>query len=284
MNDIIQNDSLIDMWFPSRLDVENCPLDYFNTKYVYQIDSSKLSPANAKMRSGNCVESCVVDILQGNKSEAKSRDHFYDVLEQHHPINERDKHQKAVCLDQFNDVVTNLFDALKELKINPIDYQELVKGEAKGIDLELGGYVDLTTKTHIVEIKTAWSTALGLLKKDGTVGMRKPAQLNNPRPSHLRQVATYANGAKKPVHIIVADAFGYTIFNADNCEMLIDKNLKSAFETMRISARARQNLLKISTDPKVLARFIIPNFSHFVWSDIDDETLIEIKQIWGYEF
>ena len=51
MNDTSSNNSPIDMWYPSRIDIENCPMDYFNIKYVYGLDQDKMPPANAKMRS-----------------------------------------------------------------------------------------------------------------------------------------------------------------------------------------------------------------------------------------
>ena len=65
MNDKSQNSTLIDMWYPSRMDIENCPLDYFVIKYIHGLEPEQMPPPNAKMRSGSTVESCVADILQG---------------------------------------------------------------------------------------------------------------------------------------------------------------------------------------------------------------------------
>ena len=49
-----------------------------------------------------------------------------------------------------------------------------------------------------------------------------------------------------------------------------------------MSARARQNLLKISDDPEIMARYVIPNFSHYTWNNVDDETIKQVKNIWGF--
>ena len=273
---------LVDMWFPSRTDVENCPLDFFNVKYVYQLEPEKFL-AGAKLRAGSSSESCLVDILKG-KPEKEAREHWKEVLSLHHPIHERDKLQLRICLEEFNDVVTHLLGALKQLNQEPIDDQLLVKDHAKGLDMAIGGYIDLDTKNNFIEIKTQWSTAMPVLKKDGTISTRKPSKLSNPRTFHIRQVATYSYACKKLPIVINANAFDYTIFDSNNCEYLQKKPLKMAFETMRLSARARQNLLKISTDPRVLAEHIPPpNFSHYVYNDFNNETLQEIKQIWGYE-
>ena len=43
-------------------------------------------------------------------------------------------------------------------------------------------------------------------------------------------------------------------------------------------------LLEISTDPKELTKYIIPDFSHFKWQNESDNTLLEIaKELWGYK-
>ena len=282
MNDTSQNNSLIDMWFPSRIDTENCPLDWFVIKYVHGLEQDKMPPPNAKMRSGSTVESCFVDIMSG-RGENESRQHWQDVLEQHFPIHDKDEHQKNVCIGQFQDVVTNLLAAFREIQKEPTEFQELVKGEGKGIDVPMGGFVDVTAKDSIIEIKTQWSTATGIFNKDGSLRLRKPSKTETPQKSHLRQVATYSNAAEKPPILIVANAFEYTVFDDMNTEFLRKKELKHAFETMRLSARARQNLLKISDDPKVLANFVPLNLMHFVWKELDEEVLREIMEIWGVE-
>lgn len=282
MNNLHTSDTLIDMWFPSRMDIENCPMDWFNIKYVYGLEPDKMPPANAKMRSGSAVESCLVDMMKG-KAEQEAREHWQNVLEQHHPINDKDVHQKNVCIGQFQDVVTNLLAAFREINVEATDFQELVKGEGKGIDLAMGGYVDVTTKNSIIEIKTQWSTASGLFNKDGSLRLRKPSKTEAPQKSHLRQVATYSNAAQKPPKLVIANAFEYTIFDENNTEFLRQKQLKQAFETMRISARARQNLLKISDDPRVFAMYAPLNLMHYVWNDFDEEVLKEIMGIWGVE-
>ena len=282
MTNLHTSDTLIDMWFPSRMDIENCPMDWFNIKYVYGLEPDKMPPPNAKMRSGSAVESCLVDMMKG-KAEQEAREHWQNVLEQHHPINDKDVHQKNVCIGQFQDVVTNLLSAFREMNVEATDFQELVKGEGKGIDLAMGGYVDVTTKNSIIEIKTQWSTASGLFNKDGSLRLRKPSKTETPSKAHLRQVATYTNAVQKPPKLVIANAFEYTIFDEHNTEFLRQKELKQAFETMRISARARQNLLKISNDPRVFAMYAPLNLMHYVWNDFDEEVLKEIMGIWGVE-
>lgn len=282
MNNTSNTNTIIDMWYPSRIDTENCPMDWFLIKYIHGLEPEQMPPPNAKMRSGSTVESCVADILQG-EPEQEARQHWQHVLDQHFPINDKDEHQKNVCIGQFQDVVTNLLAAFREIQKEPTEFQELVKGEGKGIDVPIGGFVDVTAKDSIIEIKTQWSTATGLFNKDGSLRLRKPSKTDTPQKSHLRQVATYSNAAEKPPILIVANAFEYTVFDDMNTEFMRKKELKHAFETMRLSARARQNLLKISDDPKVLANFVPLNLMHFVWKELDEEVLREIMDIWGVE-
>ena len=72
------------------------------------------------------------------------------------------------------------------------------------------------------------------------------------------------------------------VFDQTNCELLQPQALNSAFETMRMSARARQNLLKISDKAEIISRYIIPNFSHYVWNNVDSEIIAQVNKIWGY--
>ena len=44
MNDKSQNSTLIDMWYPSRMDIENCPLDYFVIKYIHGLEPEQMPP------------------------------------------------------------------------------------------------------------------------------------------------------------------------------------------------------------------------------------------------
>ena len=59
--------------------------------------------------------------------------------------------------------------------------------------------------------------------------------------------------------------------------------LNSSFQDIRISAFTRQNLIEDSNNILDLTRRITPNFNHYVWNDIDTDTLAIIKQLWRCE-
>ena len=98
---------------------------------------------------------------------------------------------------------------------------------------------------------------------------------------YKRQIYTYL-ARKKPI-VIYASAFDYKIFDEDNCERMQQSYLNSSFQDIRISAFTRQNLIEDSNNILDLTRRITPNFNHYVWNDIDTDTLAIIKQLWRCE-
>tara|TARA_R100001163_G_scaffold447_5_gene689 strand:- start:2032 stop:2853 length:822 start_codon:yes stop_codon:yes gene_type:complete len=270
---------MIDMWYPSRIDPQFCPLDWWLVKYVSNISRERLENVNAKMQAGSSAEGCFVDILKGKDKQA-TINHWIDILDQHKPLHPKDAEQKLVCKKAFPDVVDNLLTIANEHHIQPILTQELVQGKMHQLKRPIGGYVDITEEHYINEIKTAWPSVIE--KKDG-FGIRKPTNLAQPRVYWVRQVATYAHAAQKKPRILYADPLRSIVFDAESTDYLNKQHLKAARETMRASARARENLLSISDNYKMLARFIAPDFTTFIWNDIDQNTMNEIKEIWGYE-
>ena len=269
-------------WTHSRTDVETCPQDYFIVKYFGPVERDRLSPVNAKMRSGKCAESCAEDIL-GGKPEKEARQHWKEVLSLHEPVTEKDKFQKAVCLDQLNDVVDNILAAFSELKTTITDTQTTYNQDVKGLKCPVSGFIDFETKKEFIELKTQWSGAMLPLGKDGQIKKRKPYALSAPRPHTIRQASIYTYLARKKPIVIYASAFDYKIFDEDNCERMQQSYLNSSFQDIRISAFTRQNLIEDSNDILDLTRRITPNFNHYVWNDIDTDTLAIIKQLWRCE-
>lgn len=269
-------------WTHSRTDIETCPTDYFIVKYFGPVERDVLSPTNAKMRAGKCAESCGEDIL-GGSNVRETRDHWKEVLSQHEPISERDKFQKAVCLEQFDDVVDSILGAFDELKLNITDTQTSYQEEIKGIKAPFDGFLDFESKDSFIELKTQWSTAMIPLACDGSIKKRKPNSLSAPRPHTLRQSSIYKFISKKNPIVVYATPFDYKIFDGQNCERMQPSYLDTSFKDIRISAFTRQNLLEESDDILDLTRKITPNFSHYVWNDIDSEVLTKIKQLWRYE-
>ena len=271
--------SLIDMWFPSRLDPDNCPMDYFIAKYLSGIDRQRINPANSKMRAGGEAHKAFELYLGGTPLNEAIETQKHELSKFNAP-NAKDHEQHKLCMKHFDAVVNNLVLAARECQMKVEDIEQLVKTDAKGLDLKIGGYVDVIEQDVIVECKTKWPTPF--LKVDGSYSERTQSLPKKPTVSNLRQTAIYSKAANKPGRIIYANHKGYQVFDNTNCFEMQSEPMNQAFETMRLVARARQNLLKISNDPEILARYVEPNFSYYIWNNVDDEIIAQVKQIWGY--
>jgi hypothetical protein len=271
--------SLIDMWFPSRLDPEHCPLDFFIAKYVAGLDRDRINPANSKMRAGGEAHRAWQMHLEGKPLKEAIETCKHELSKFNAP-NAKDHEQHKLCLKHFDTVVNNFVLASADCNIKVDEIEQLCKTNAEEIELNVGGYVDVVEFDYINEAKSKWPTPF--LKADGTYSERTQSLPKSPTASNVRQAAVYSRASNKPVRIIYANHKGYQVFDHNNCVYLQPQALNAAFETMRISARTRQDLLKINTNPEIIARYIVPNFGHYVWNNADDEIIARVKQIWGY--
>lgn len=154
-----------------------------------------------------------------------------------------------------------------------------------GIEVTTIGRTDLmATSKFLVELKTKWHTKK--LQK-GSIPKEEPDF------NYLCQVAFYwkATGLE-PILIYhtgmpVKDKKTkeikneYKIFSKENCEQLTPAAMEEYLEHCRAVLTVRQNLLKISSDPKVLAQHVQPDFNSFYWNDLNEEQLKEAKALWG---
>ena len=72
----------------------------------------------------------------------------------------------------------------------------------------------------------------------------------------------------------------FTIFSKDNCELMTPEAFDEYLEDCRKTLESRQNLLKLSSDPKEIAKYIQPDFEHFMWRDLNEEQMKEAKALW----
>ena len=62
------------------------------------------------------------------------------------------------------------------------------------------------------------------------------------------------------------------------------ENLKIILKQLTHKAQVMERLLNITTDPKELTKYIIPDFTHYKWQNETDNTLLErAKELWGYK-
>jgi len=142
-----------------------------------------------------------------------------------------------------------------------------VEWQPDGLLIPIIGYVDMSQPYNgrFLEMKTK-APRQGAVKKDGTRSWVKAMTPKQPDWSHVQQCAVYHKATGLTPNIAYISDHTVTVFTPDNCEKLSQEAIEFAAEQMRQKAIKRQNLLKISTDPKVLASIIEADFDHpFYW-------------------
>ena len=139
--------------------------------------------------------------------------------------------------------------------------------ELPDVSIPLTGYIDLVSNGNLYEMKTK-APRKGQIKKDGTRGWSKPALPKEPDYNHLCQVAVYQKATGLKPNIVYISDTDVAHFDQDNCDKLSPEYLEYCLYDLRRRALIRQNLLAISTDPKVLAGLVEPEFNHpFYWKN-----------------
>lgn len=148
-----------------------------------------------------------------------------------------------------------------------------------GVELPIIGFVDIFNEKQgtFCEVKTK-APRKGQLKKDGSQGWVKASLPKKPDYYHVCQVAIYAHATGMIPSIAYVSDQEAVRFDPFNCDQLCKEYLDYSLQDMRRRAITRQNLLKISTDPKILAGIVEPDFEHpFYWEHQFKE---EAKELW----
>ena len=159
-------------------------------------------------------------------------------------------------------MVQNGVDVLLENGFFAAIPEEKITTRFDDVNVDVIGFVDLVVpKTIFCEMKTKAPRKTRLLK-DGSQGWSKGSLPKAPEKNHVMQSAIYQkalNITPSICYITEAEAVLYTPFN---CDELKAENLNKCLDEMRQKALVRQNLLKFSDDPKVLASIIDPDGDH----------------------
>jgi|TARA_B100000029_G_scaffold143304_2_gene138532 hypothetical protein len=196
---------------------------------------------------------------------------------------EKKEHFSKVC----KAMIQNLWNGLCEVPGFEKDkYEEEIEAYhgLPNVGIPTHGFIDLYGK-YVIETKTLWPRK-GKIKQDGT---RSWATKPIPAPEkisidHLSQVALYHVAKEKPVYLVYANDKTHVTYNADNCPPIRPENLKIILKQLTHKAQVMERLLNITTDPKELTKYIIPDFTHYKWQNETDNTLLErAKELWGYK-
>ena len=162
--------------------------------------------------------------------------------------------------------------------------EQYISVELPGIDVPVIGYIDLLQRTNsggfrTGEIKTKGPKKTRVLK-DGSQGWGKATLPKKPEWGHVCQGAIYGLATGGEVVVVYAAEHDAIAFDATTCDELKPSGLAEALEDMRQRALMRQNLLRISNDPKVLASITDPDWRHMYQWKIKDEYLERARDLW----
>ncbi len=253
---------------PSQL---NIPIASWVYKYVYlNGDQRRQMRAGAKPFIGTICHDAVQSICIGNRSVDDSVTRANSNYIAYTPLDDADNEVYETNKPLLGEYVNQAMSVLTNMGEFNYEDELPIKLYLPDIELPITGFIDLVGNNRVIELKT----------KIRSKAKRKAPIPSNPDPNHVLQVACYwkATGLK-PTLIYFSDA-GVRLFDESNSFMLEEHALEQALEDARHRALVRQNLLKISTDPNVLAGLVIPDWNSYEWN-IDPEFLPSARRLFN---
>jgi hypothetical protein len=233
-------------------------------------------PAIAGTAAHDGIQGVVCDGTDIEDALAEASSH----IRSHKPISDLDELKTNQYVEDVELVINNGVEALAPYAGMNMWPEERITLTRKELALPMIGFVDIGSDDVIIELKTKWSP-LGPPKKDLTRSFRKVKLPTRPDEAHVRQVAVYwAATGKMPILIYITKE-GSVTFTADNCADLQTKSLLRRFNQLLHNAIVWENLLSISTDPKVLAMYIQPAWEDFRYRFMSDEFLKEARELYS---
>ena len=244
-------------------------------EYVYLTkDQRRAITVGENAAYGTAVHNGIQDFLSGYIGMDQAVDQAlmdYDF----HPADE-DKEKRIEFRERIDPAVRLGCEHFSEMM--GAEAEQKIHLELPDVSIPLTGYIDLVHDGNLYEMKTK-APRKGQIKKDGTRGWSKPAMPKEPDYNHLCQVAVYWKATGLKPNIVYISDTDIAHFDQDNCDKLSSEHLEFCLYDLRRRALIRQNLLAISTDPKVLAGLVEPEFNHpFYWNN---QFIDEARTLWN---
>lgn len=228
---------------------------------------------------GSAVHSAIQNVLCGIPTYDAARE--AQIQFDMHDANE-DNAKRIKFRGIIPQMIQNGVDTLLENGFFAALPEEKITTRLDGVNVDVIGYVDLVVpKTIFCEMKTKAPRKTKLLK-DGSQGWSKGTLPKVPDKNHVMQLAIYQKALKITPSICYINEAEAVLFTPFNCEELKAENLAKCVEEMRQKALVRQNLLKLSDDPKVLASIVDPEWDHPYQWKLEDEYLQKARELWQF--
>ena len=98
----------------------------------------------------------------------------------------------------------------------------------------------------------------------------------------MKQCAFYWKSTNKVPHLLYVNQDSYNVFTPDTCELLTPEYMDFLVQQDLIKAKIRQNLVYLCKgNPFEMAKLVPPpDFSGFMWKDIQDEYVRKAASLW----
>ena len=232
-------------------------------RYLYK----KQLPGSPAMWRGNVVDKAVgyyFGMMPNQKSKRSLTKVQTDALDQFDYLRRDDKANGfETDQDKFDkekelipDYIATAVDHYKDCG-DPIEYQEKVLYEVKGIPVPLVGFLDLKYKDVVRDLKTA---------------QRKP---NDITYAIRRQVALYGHvtGCRPIVDYVVCTKHKSEVHSYE-----VD-NVKGHLKVLEQGAYAIQSLLSTSDTIEDIAKLVMPDFDDWMLSDAERDIAMSLWRI-----
>ena len=264
---------------PSANEKPNC-LRVF--EYLHLGAERRNIPVGVPAIAGTAVHDALQGHLVDGLDLSDATDIAQDMITQHKPISDLDELKRDQYIHDAELMIRNgveCFDKMGLFGDKSLVSEQAIAVESEHLDIPIIGYADLATDKYVLEIKTKWNR-LGPPRKNGSRGFGKLKAPTSPDPAHLRQVAVYCKATGKPPRLVYITTEDYAVFDSSNCSLMSEQNLEAYYQQILHSAVVWQNLLKISTDPKVLRLYIKPDWDNFRWRFMPEEYLKLARELY----
>lgn len=202
--------------------------------------------------------------------------------DKYQPHNEMDKEQHQDTREYLVGMIKNTVKAVSDLKLGDESAAErYCVHKFDGLILPKIGRIDFEDRHKLIELKTKHRSKRKSDTKQGYSWV-KGYLPKSPDKNHLSQVAFYFHATGKIPHLLYVNQDSYNVFTQDSCEQLDPEYLKFLVDQDYKKAKVRQNLIYIcGGDVKKLAELIPPpDFSSFMWKDIQQEFIDHAASLW----
>jgi hypothetical protein len=267
----------------------NKPNDVWFHDYIFRDQEWRRSAKtpNPSMTAGNAAQDGVNEYVFENKNSReaqafgirkykKNKFLYSDEVLEHYKKN---LEIMGACIDNGIRALDEV-GIKKEKKVSAELYCEYF---FPGIEIPTIGRTDLmATSKYLIELKTKWFSkklAKGYIPKQPDYRYLCQVAFYW-KATGLEPILIYHTGMPSKDRSTKEIKNEFTIFSKDNCELMTPEAFDDYLEDCRRTLMARQKLLQLSSDPKEIAKYIQPDFDHFMWRDLNEEQMKEAKALW----